>query len=70
MASNSQNGNITSLVQEDLVHISGPITEDAVISVLQQRSVTGENYVCISYVDYILWQFVLCDSCHGDHKCS
>ena len=54
MASNSLNGNTTSLVPDDLVHINGPITEDAVIGVLQQRSVAGENYVCTLYVDYIL----------------
>lgn len=47
MASNSLNGNTTSLVPDDLVHIRGPITEDAVVGVLQQRSVAGENYVCM-----------------------
>ncbi|KAJ7378290.1 Myosin [Desmophyllum pertusum] len=44
MASNSLNGNTTSLPPDDLVHLSGPITEDAVIGVLQQRSTAGENY--------------------------
>lgn len=44
MVSNSQSGNTTSLQPDDLVHISGPITEDAIVSVLQQRSVAGENY--------------------------
>lgn len=46
MVSNSQSGNTTSLQPDDLVHIGGPITEDAIVSVLQQRSVAGENYVC------------------------
>ena len=45
MASNSLNGNTTSLRPDNLVHLSGPITEDAVLGVLQQRSVAGENYV-------------------------
>ena len=47
MASNSLNGNTTSLLPDDLVHISGAITEDAVVGVLQQRSVAEENYVCM-----------------------
>lgn len=46
MVSNSQSGNTTSLQPDDLVHIGGPITEDAIVSVLQHRSVAGENYVC------------------------
>ena len=45
MPSNSVDGNITSLPPDDLVHVTGPITEDAVIKVLQQRSAAGENYV-------------------------
>jgi len=45
IASNSLNGNTTSALPDDLVHISGPITEDAVVGVLKQRSVAGENYV-------------------------
>ena len=45
MPSNAVNGNITSLPPSDLVHVSGPITEDAVIGVLQQRNAVGENYV-------------------------
>lgn len=46
MVSNSQSGNTTSLLHGDLVHIGGPITEDAIVGVLQQRSVAQENYVC------------------------
>ena len=46
MVSNSRSGNTTSLLPDDLVHISGPVTEDAVVGVLQKRSVAGENYVC------------------------
>ena len=46
LPSNSLNGNITSLSPDDLVHLSGPVTEDAIIRVLQQRSMAGENYVC------------------------
>ena len=45
IASNSLNGNTTSPLPDDLVHICGPITEDAVVGVLKQRSVAGENYV-------------------------
>ena len=47
MVSNSQSGNTPSLLPDDLVHICGPITEDAVVGVLQKRSVAGENYVCL-----------------------
>ena len=46
LPSNSLNGNITSSPPDDLVHLSGPVTEDAIIRVLQQRSMAGENYVC------------------------
>ena len=47
MVSNSQSGNTTSLLPDDLVDICGPITEDAVVGALQKRSVAGENYVCL-----------------------
>lgn len=30
---------------EDLVHLAGPITEDGIVRVLQQRSAAGHNYV-------------------------
>lgn len=53
MASNSLNGNTTSLLPDDLVHINGPTTEDAVVAVLQQRSAAGENYVCMLISSYI-----------------
>lgn len=43
--SNALTGSTTSL--DDLVHVTGPITEDAIIKVLQQRSALGENYVSI-----------------------
>ena len=45
MASNSVSGNQTSLPPDDLVHLTGPITEAALLEVLQQRSATAENYV-------------------------
>lgn len=44
--SNSVDGNLTNLPPSDLVHLSGPVTEDAITRVLQQRSAVGENYVC------------------------
>ena len=45
--SNALTGSTTSQSLDDLVHVSGPITEDAIIKVLQQRSALGENYVSI-----------------------
>ena len=43
--SNSVDGNLTNLPPGDLVHLSGPVTEDAITRALQQRSAVGENYV-------------------------
>lgn len=45
MASNSVGGNQTSLPPDDLVHLTGPITEAVLLEVLQQRSAAAENYV-------------------------
>lgn len=45
--SNALTGSTTSQSLDDLVHVTGPITEDAIIKVLQQRSAMGENYVSI-----------------------
>lgn len=45
MASNSVSGNKTSLPPDDLVHLTGPITEAALLGALQQRSAAAENYV-------------------------
>lgn len=45
-ASNSVVSNQTSS-PEDLVYLSGPITEDSIVQVLQQRSTTGQNYVSV-----------------------
>ncbi|KAK2557261.1 Unconventional myosin-VIIb [Acropora cervicornis] len=42
--SNALTGSTTSQSLDDLVHVTGPITEDAIIKVLQQRSAMGENY--------------------------
>lgn len=42
--SNALTGSTTSQSLDDLVHVTGPITEDAIIKVLQQRSALGENY--------------------------
>ncbi len=52
LASNSLNGNTTSLPPDDVVHLNGPITEDAVVGMLQQRSAAGENYVCVMIFSY------------------
>ena len=53
MPSNSLNGNTTSLPPDDLVHISGPITEDTVLGALRERSAAGENYVCEKYCFFL-----------------
>lgn len=45
--SNALTGSTTSQSLDDLVHVTGPITEEAIIKVLQQRSALGENYVSI-----------------------
>lgn len=44
MPSNALSGSVTSQSFDDLVHATGPITEDAIIRVLQQRSALGENH--------------------------
>lgn len=50
MASNSVSGNQTSLPPDDLVHLNGPITEAALLDVLQQRSAAAENYTNLGLV--------------------
>lgn len=46
--SNALTGSTTSQSLDDLVQVNGPITEDAIIKVLRQRSALGENYVSIT----------------------
>ena len=50
MASNSVSGNQTSLPPDDLVHLTGPITEAALLGALQQRSAAAENYTNLGSV--------------------
>ena len=43
-ASNTRDGN-TTVCPDDLLNLSGPITEDAVLKALEQRFSVGQNYV-------------------------